>query len=144
MRLAELGRTSKTCTLRTKDGRLILIVKNAVPLYGAPGEVVGALETFTEVGEEGFEPRCAVPGPGTTKGAPCGIVGSHPAMEELARTIGLVARSNATVMVLGESGSGKECVAQAIHDGSRRAGARSCGSPARRSTRTSSRASPAT
>jgi DNA-binding NtrC family response regulator len=43
-------------------------------------------------------------------------------MEELYRTIGLVAQSNATVMILGDSGSGKECVAQAIHTGSRRAG----------------------
>jgi DNA-binding NtrC family response regulator len=42
-------------------------------------------------------------------------------MEELYRTIGLVAQSNATVMILGESGSGKERVAQAIHAGSRRA-----------------------
>jgi two-component system, NtrC family, response regulator HydG len=32
-----------------------------------------------------------------------------------------VARSNATVMILGESGSGKECVAEAIHQGSKRA-----------------------
>ena len=121
--LAELGRTSKTCTLRTKDGRLLLIVKNAVPLYGAPGEVVGALETFTEVGEEGFEPRCAVPRARNDEGRPVRHRRLAPGHGGTRRTIGLVARSNATVMVLGESGSGKECVAQAIHDGSRRAGA---------------------
>ncbi len=119
--LAEQGRTSKTCTLRTKDGRLLLIVKNAVPLYDAQGRLTGALESFTEVGEEGFEPRCdwrpAVRGEADF----CGIVGRHPTMAELFQTIGLVAHSNATVMILGESGSGKECVAEAIHRGSRRA-----------------------
>jgi transcriptional regulator with GAF, ATPase, and Fis domain len=42
-------------------------------------------------------------------------------MRDLYGTIELVARSNATVMILGESGAGKECVAEAIHRGSRRA-----------------------
>ncbi|MGA8892021.1 MAG: sigma 54-interacting transcriptional regulator [Anaeromyxobacteraceae bacterium] len=118
--LAEQGRTSKTCTLRTKDGRLLLIVKNAVPLYAADGRVTGALESFTEVGEAGFEPRCDWR-PATRGEADfCGMTGRHPAMAELYRTIGLVAHSNATVMVLGESGTGKECVAEAIHRGSPR------------------------
>ncbi len=119
--LAESGRSSKTCTLRTRDGRLLTIVKNAVPLRGTAGEVAGALETFTEVGEAGVEPRCAWRPDEPAAEPACGIVGTHPAMEELARTIGLVARSGSTVMILGESGSGKECVAGAIHRGSRRA-----------------------
>ena len=119
--LAEQGRTSKTCTLRTKDGRLLLIVKNAVPLYDAQGQLTGALESFTEVGEEGFEPRCDWRPAARGESDFCGIVGRHPKMAELFQTIGLVAHSNATVMILGESGSGKECVAEAIHRGSRRA-----------------------
>ena len=119
--LAEQGRTSKTCTLRRKDGRLLLIVKNAVPLFDAQGQLAGALESFTEVGEEGFEPRCDWRPDGRGESGSCGIVGRHPKMTELMQTIGLVAHSNATVMILGESGSGKECVAEAIHRGSRRA-----------------------
>ena len=119
--LAESGRTSKTCTLRTKDGRLLLIVKNAVPLYDGQGRLTGALESFTEVGEEGFEPRCDWRPAARGEADFCGIVGRHPTMAELFQTIGLVAQSNATVMILGESGSGKECVAEAIHRGSRRA-----------------------
>jgi PAS domain S-box-containing protein len=118
--LAEQGRTSKTCTLRTKEGRLLLIVKNAVPLYAADGRVTGALESFTEVGEEGFEPRCDWRPAARGEADFCGMTGRHPAMAELYRTIGLVAHSNATVMVLGESGTGKECVAEAIHRGSPR------------------------
>ncbi len=118
--LAEQGRTSKTCTLRRKDGRLLLIVKNAVPLYDAQGKLAGALESFTEVGEEGFEPRCGWSPDIRGEADFCGIVGRHPKMAELFQTIGLVAHSNATVMILGESGSGKECVAEAIHRGSRR------------------------
>src|SRR5512133_366697 len=119
--LVEQGRTSKTCTLRAKDGRLLLIVKNAVPIFAPDGRPVGALESFTTVGEAGLEPRCDLPGAERPLENPCGLVGRHPAMEELFGTIALVARSSATVMILGESGSGKECVAEAIHRGSRRA-----------------------
>ena len=117
--LAQQGRTSKTCTLRTKDGRLLQIVKHAVPLYAPDNAVIGALETFTAAGEAGQEARCDWR-PARAEGDFCGLVGRHPVMEELYRTIGQVARSNATVMILGESGSGKECVAEAIHRGSRR------------------------
>jgi len=58
--LAEQGRSSKTCTLRAKDGQLLRIVKNAVLLYAPDGRVTGALETFTSVGEGAAAPRCEV------------------------------------------------------------------------------------
>ena len=119
--LAESGRTSKTCTLRTKDGRLLQIVKNAVPLWAPDGALVGSLETFTATGEQAGEPRCEIRPEAPSAAGRCGLIGDHPAMESLYVTIGQVARSNATVMILGESGSGKECVAEAIHQGSLRA-----------------------
>ena len=51
------------------------------------------------------------------------LLGSSPAMDELRATIGKVARSQAPVYILGESGVGKELVARTIHDqGARAAG----------------------
>ena len=44
-----------------------------------------------------------------------GIVGRSRAVEELLRKIELVARSKSTVLVTGETGTGKELVARAIH-----------------------------
>ena len=44
------------------------------------------------------------------------IVGSHPAMVEMYKAITRVASLAIPVLVLGESGSGKELVAQSIHD----------------------------
>ncbi len=44
------------------------------------------------------------------------MVGRSRAMKEVFKTIGLVARSNTTVLITGESGTGKELVARAIHD----------------------------
>ena len=43
------------------------------------------------------------------------ILGQAPAMQELFRAIGRLSQSHATVMVTGESGSGKELVARALH-----------------------------
>ena len=50
-----------------------------------------------------------------------GIIGSSPAMEEVYRTTRRVARSNASVLLLGETGTGKELIATAIHQLSNRA-----------------------
>jgi transcriptional regulator with GAF, ATPase, and Fis domain len=49
------------------------------------------------------------------------IVGSDTGLREVMEHIGLVARSDAPVLVLGETGSGKEVVARAIHNRSPRA-----------------------
>jgi len=49
------------------------------------------------------------------------MLGESPAMHELFSLISRVADSEATVLVSGESGSGKELVARALHQGSRRA-----------------------
>lgn len=50
------------------------------------------------------------------------LVGTSKAMEALQRMIEAVAPTDATVLIQGESGTGKEMVAQAIHEGSVRAG----------------------
>ena len=48
------------------------------------------------------------------------IVGESPQMKEVFNTIEKVSRSNATVLVLGETGVGKELVAEALHRNSSR------------------------
>ncbi|NQU24574.1 MAG: sigma-54-dependent Fis family transcriptional regulator [Candidatus Nealsonbacteria bacterium] len=44
-----------------------------------------------------------------------GLIGSGPAMMEIYRLTRQVARSNASVLLLGETGTGKELIAKAIH-----------------------------
>jgi DNA-binding NtrC family response regulator len=51
------------------------------------------------------------------------LIGSSRSMREVQKTIGLVADSDATVLITGETGTGKEVVARTIH----RVGARSSG-----------------
>ena len=49
------------------------------------------------------------------------IVGEHPRLLKVLATIGQVAATSAPVLILGESGSGKELIADAIHRNSPRA-----------------------
>ena len=50
------------------------------------------------------------------------ILGQAPSMQEVFRAIGRLANSNVTVLLTGESGSGKEVVARALHKHSARSG----------------------
>jgi len=48
------------------------------------------------------------------------ILGQAPAMQEVFRAIGRLSQSNVTILITGESGSGKEVVARALHKHSTR------------------------
>ena len=54
-------------------------------------------------------------------GPPSRMIGSHPSMVEMYKAISRIAPLDVPVLILGESGSGKELVAQSIHDLSHRA-----------------------
>jgi len=51
-----------------------------------------------------------------------GIIGSSPAMQQVYQLTRRVARSNASVLLLGETGTGKELIAHAVHRLSHRGG----------------------
>jgi DNA-binding NtrC family response regulator len=68
-------------------------------------------------------PRSAGPTPIDADGVPEDLIGSSQSMREVQKTIGLVADSDATVLITGETGTGKEVVARTIH----RVGVRSAG-----------------
>lgn len=55
---------------------------------------------------------------------PSVLIGDSPAMNELRRIVGLIAASDAPVLISGENGSGKAAVAEAVHAQSPRANAR--------------------
>jgi DNA-binding NtrC family response regulator len=64
------------------------------------------------------------PGPGTDPLQPAWrrkLVGNSPAMQNVADVVALIAGRRSTVLILGETGSGKEMVARAIHQASPRA-----------------------
>lgn len=50
----------------------------------------------------------------------CGLIGENPRVKELLKTVERIAPTDAPVLVLGENGTGKELIANAIHKNSRR------------------------
>ncbi|MEM7206614.1 MAG: nitrogen regulation protein NR(I) [Pseudomonadota bacterium] len=53
--------------------------------------------------------------PDSDSGSVPELIGEAPAMQSVFRAIGRLARSNMTVLITGESGSGKELIARALH-----------------------------
>jgi two-component system nitrogen regulation response regulator GlnG len=67
------------------------------------------------------EPKTGEPKPDEEFNDQIEIIGEAPAMQEVFRAIGRLAKSNINVMVCGQSGTGKELVANALHHHSPRA-----------------------
>src|SRR6266566_9174832 len=61
------------------------------------------------------------PAPSPSRVEPSGgLIGASEAIRRVQKTIGLAADGNATVLILGETGTGKELVARALHEHGRR------------------------
>jgi len=82
-----------------------------------PFDVDNAIELIRRAIEESMRETAAEEEPQATPE----ILGAAPAMQEVFRAIGRLAQSHATVLINGESGSGKELVARALHRHSPRA-----------------------
>jgi two-component system nitrogen regulation response regulator GlnG len=68
------------------------------------------------------QPRSAAPAPVPVRAAAeAELIGTSPGMRELFRAIGRVAASGLSVLITGETGTGKELVARALHRESARA-----------------------
>jgi len=108
----------RRCTLLTKDGRNIHVLKNASLLRDSEGEVIGAVETLTDVTEliqkdhqlDAFQRQLR------SEDGFHGIIGVTPAMQKVFELISNAGQSDAPVIIFGESGTGKELVARAIHE----------------------------
>ncbi|GAB6143193.1 sigma-54 interaction domain-containing protein [Desulfocicer niacini] len=108
----------KKCLISHKDKRSVQILKSANVFYDDDGNIVGAVETLKDISDnikyenellslkktylldDGFH----------------GIVGRSPAMQSLFELIEHVAVTQTPVMILGDSGTGKELVARAVHE----------------------------
>ena len=76
-----------------------------------PFDVPKAVELIRRAVEESLREAVASERPGETPE----MLGQAPAMQDLFRAIGRLSQSQVTVLITGESGSGKELVARALH-----------------------------
>jgi len=119
------GETVKSCVFQSKNGRPIHLLKKAAVIKDAAGQVIGGVETFTDLtsvvakekviatlrrqlhDDDGFQ----------------GLIGRSLVMQQVFDLTASAAQSGAPVVIHGESGTGKELVAAAIHQLSPRAAA---------------------
>ena len=106
--------TTETAIEATKMGAFDYVIK--------PFDIPQMLTTIRQALEAGRFMRSPVDmdaSPDQTQGE--AIIGKSPAMQEVYKAIGRVSATDATVLVRGESGSGKELVARALYQHSIRA-----------------------
>jgi PAS domain S-box-containing protein len=109
------------CHIRRKEGSMVPVRKNARVLTEG-GQVIGAVETLTDqcalkqAQSQAAEARSRL----AHRYGLENIVGKSHAMQELFDLVDLAAASDASVLVTGETGTGKELVASAIHSRSER------------------------
>ena len=113
---------AKKCLITKKNLRAAHVLKNASVLHNADGEMIGSVETLTDISEliqqqqeiESLRKSCRL-----DEGFH-GMLGESPAMQQLFELIENVSQTEAPVLIYGQSGTGKELVARAIHETSLR------------------------
>lgn len=113
---------AKKCLITKKSLRAAHVLKNASVLYDADGEMIGSVETLTDISEliqqqqeiESLRKSCRL-----DEGFH-GMLGESPSMQHLFELIENVSQTEAPVLIYGQSGTGKELVARAIHETSLR------------------------
>jgi DNA-binding NtrC family response regulator len=116
--LADAHVSRRHCVIEPMRGRVVvrdLGSTNGTYVNGVrvPSAILGS-GTVVEVGHTRLRLVRA--------GGSCPILGESPAVRELRRQIGVLAPSPLAVLILGETGTGKELIAQALHDESGRRG----------------------
>ncbi|MFK5953235.1 MAG: sigma 54-interacting transcriptional regulator [Desulfobacterium sp.] len=113
----------KKCSITHKNHRSVQILKSATVFYDDNGEIVGAVETLKDVSDNvKFENELiSLKKTYLLDDGFHGIVGKSPVMQSFFELIENVALTETPVMILGDSGTGKELVARALHEtGSRK------------------------
>jgi two-component system response regulator HydG len=111
------------CVLTKKDGAALPFLKNAAILKDDAGLVIGAVETLTDLSEIITRDKviCRLRRELHRDDGFHGLLGRSPAMLQLSQLLSSAAASEAPVVLYGESGSGKELAAAALHKLSPRA-----------------------
>ncbi|MEJ2155728.1 MAG: sigma 54-interacting transcriptional regulator [Desulfobacteraceae bacterium] len=122
-KLFDVGRVrGKRCMIMKKDGTYVSALKNATLLREKNGDIIGAVETFTDISQLDQKDlqirqlsKILHDGQGYF-----GMVGRSSAMERIFQIIEKAALSDAPVVIYGESGTGKDLTAHAVHQLGRR------------------------
>jgi len=112
----------RRCRIKTKDGRRVTIVKSARVMKDPDGKIIGGIESVFDISDTvtledeviRLRSECA----GRSKFG--SLIGRSTVMQRLYDLIDMAARGQSSVLIQGETGTGKELVAAAIHESSPR------------------------
>ncbi len=115
---------NKKCRIRSKDGRAVYLLKNAVVMKDQDGKTLGVVESMTDITSLYMKELEIEELKQELKQEYwfMGLLGRSRPMQELYEHIRNAAGSEAPVLIVGESGTGKNLIANAIHRLSRRKG----------------------
>ncbi len=113
---------NRKCVIKARDGGALHLLKNAVVLRDDKGEILGMVESMSDITSL-YRKEMELQGLKQELSQDywfMGLLGKSTPMQRLYEHIRNAAASEAPVLITGESGSGKNLVAQAIHKLSRR------------------------
>ena len=108
-------RSSRQGKMRTRDGGSIPIRANYMALRNEKGTIVGGLTTFHDLTlvqqlKQAMRDRYTFND----------MIGKSPAMQKIFEMVTVVAATDATILIQGATGTGKDLLAKVIHSASRR------------------------
>jgi len=112
-------RSSADGAIKSRQGQLIPVRANYMALKNESGSIVGGLATISDLSLK-YQFNSEIKGRYTFYD----MVGKDPAMQKIFEIIPVVAASDATVLIEGPTGTGKDILAKVIHSASPRANRR--------------------
>ena len=109
------ARSSSEGELRTRDGQIIPVRANFMALKNEDGRIVGGLATITDLSLK-YQFNSEIKGRYTFYD----MVGKDPAIQKIFEIIPVVAASDATILIEGPTGTGKDVLAKVVHNASSR------------------------
>lgn len=109
------ARSSSEGEVRTRDGQIIPVRANFMALKNEDGRIVGGLATITDLSLK-YQFNSEIKGRYTFYD----MVGKDPAIQKIFEIIPVVAASDATILIEGPTGTGKDVLAKVIHNASAR------------------------
>jgi len=109
------ARSNSEGELRTRDGQIIPVRANFMALKNEDGRIVGGLATITDLSLK-YQFNSEIKGRYTFYD----MVGKDPAIQKIFEIIPVVAASDATILIEGPTGTGKDVLAKVVHNASSR------------------------
>lgn len=105
------------CEIKRKDGSTVPVIRRARAVFDDDGKLIGAIESLVDISliKKARSEIRTLQHEIAHVGKFGALIGSSQAMRKLYDLISIVAKTDASVVIQGETGTGKEVVAKTIH-----------------------------